>query len=336
MKKDTEDKEDTKSRVMESNPSITLYCGHTKTKNNLIYSSLWSFLGQNSYKHSIYCKPCDTSIELCYIPLYCGCIWTNFEKKIKVTNDLTKADYGKCDKGHPLTSIDLGLLNDHINLKFTSLILSDFQEDKKYLMDAFSNNINRKGIREILWMLRYSKAVSKLSLYGISPQNRKLILNILKTNESVRELDFNEEAYGTKNVVLETEDIKGISEVLKVDLTLTKLYLRRCTLTDECVKIICEALKTNTALTSLFLGSNNIEDEGMKTIDELLKINNTLEELELHSNKITDKYIGLLCETLIVNTGLRYMNLRYNKLEAEGKNLLNEVQEKYNLMEILH
>jgi len=326
---EAKDEEETKRRVMESNPSISLICGHTTTKNNVIYRFLGCFVERYSHSYDIYCKPCNTKIKLCYIPLYCGCIWRDFEKNVKFSNDLTKADYGKCDKGHPLTSIDLGLVNNYINFKLTSLMLSDFQQQKQYLTDFFSKDTSEKRIKETLWVLRYSKAITKLIFYKISPQDRRLILNALKTNESVRELDFDEVAF-------ETEDIKSISEVLKVNLTVTKLYLPRCTLTDECVKIICEALKTNTALTLLFLNQNNIGDEGMKSIDELLKINNTLEKLNLCANQITDKYIGLVCETLKVNTGLKWMDLAGNKLEAEGKNLLDEVQERHNLMEILH
>jgi len=326
---EVKDKEETKSRVMESNPSISLSCGHTIIKNEVIYSAFRNFVKRHSYNYNVDCKVCNNSPRLRYIPLYCGCIWKEFGKKIKFSNDLTKGDYGKCDKGHPLTSIDVGLLNDHINFKFTSLMLSDFQQEKQAFMDFFSESTNVREVEDILWVLRYSKALTKLSFNKISRQDRELILNALKTNESVRVLDFNK-------AVLETEDIKSISEVLKVNLIVTELSLRNCALTDESVKIICEALKTNTALTSLFLDQNNIEDEGMKSIDELLKINNTLELLDLSENKITDKYVGLVCEALKVNTALKWINLRKNKLEAEGKKLLNEVKVSHNLMEILH
>ena len=46
------------------------------------------------------------------IPLYCACIWTMVGEKIESNSDFTKADYGKGCQGYPLTSIDLGLLND--------------------------------------------------------------------------------------------------------------------------------------------------------------------------------------------------------------------------------
>ena len=36
--------------------------------------------------------------------------------KYKEEGDLTKVDYRKCSKGHPLTSIDLGLLDDSISI----------------------------------------------------------------------------------------------------------------------------------------------------------------------------------------------------------------------------
>ena len=50
---------------------------------------------------------------------------------------------------------------------------------------------------------------------------------------------------------------------------------------DEGGKAIGEALKVNTSLTKIYLSDNNIGDEGAKAIGEALKVNTSLTEIYL-------------------------------------------------------
>ena len=54
-----------------------------------------------------------------------------FRKRIEFSDDLTKTDYVRCSKDHPLTSIDLGLVNDFISVKFASLVVSVYSKEKE-------------------------------------------------------------------------------------------------------------------------------------------------------------------------------------------------------------
>jgi len=105
----------------EEDKMIELNCGHEVNKDRLIHYALNLFIKKMSYEYCCWCETCKKVEKLKSLPLSCGCSWTMFGKKIK-------ASYGRCDKGHLLTSIDLGLLNN-----FTSLMISDYPKEKKNL-----------------------------------------------------------------------------------------------------------------------------------------------------------------------------------------------------------
>ena len=73
-----------------------------------IVSIITYILYHKFYEYGYLCEICKRVVKLKCIPLYCVCMWAKFGEKIKLDNDLTKADCGKCSKGHPLTSIDSG------------------------------------------------------------------------------------------------------------------------------------------------------------------------------------------------------------------------------------
>jgi len=283
--------------------SVELSCGDEVDKDCLVKYTLELFIQGNPYEHNCFCETCGEVQKLKSFPLSCGCIWTMPGKKIKYNSDLTKASYGECDKGHPLTSIDLGLVNDFVSLKFTSLMITDYPQEKKELVNSFNSSVREENLEDIAWILRYSKAITKLYLY------------------------YNK---------IEDKGAKAIGEALKANTTLTELDLSNNEIGVEGGKVIGEVFKTNKTLTILIISSNNIKDECMKTISELLKINTTLKELDLSSNEITDKGIRIICEALKVNTRLKKLNLQHNKLGAEGKNLLKKVKEKYKHIEIIY
>ena len=139
--------------------------------------------------------------------------------------------------------------------------------------------------------------------------------------------------------------------------SLTKLDLRRCSLTEKCVTALCEALgNENCRLTNLKLGSNDIGNEGARILccalrkgqcklamlglnccsltdecmpslcealsDERCK----LTDLNLSSNGFTDKYLSSLSDTLkLEHCCLQDLNIASHNFTNEGKRLLNEV-----------
>ena len=237
-----EDKEEvkTKNQVVDNKSDllISLSCNHEVSKDKMIKYVLELFINCKAYEYSCLCEACKKIVKLKYIPLYCDCTWTKFGEKIKFNNDLSKADYGKCSKGHPFTSIDLGLVNDFVSFNFTSLMVSDYPKENKELVNSFNNTIKRKKTEDIAWILKYTKAVTKLNL------------------------SYNNIGY---------EGGKVIGEALRINTTLTKLNLHYNEIGDKGGKVIGEALRINKTLTKLNLSSNNIEYKFRKIIGGIRK-----------------------------------------------------------------
>jgi len=260
-----ENKVEYKNQILDksANLSVKLSCEHEVNKDHLLKYALELFIQRNPYEYNCFCKICNKIQKLKSLSLSCGCIWTMFGEKIKYNNDLTKVSYGRCDKGHPLTSIDLGFVNDFSSLEFTSLMISDYPQEKKTLVNSFNKAVEKESMEDISWILRHTKAVTKL--------------NLSRNN-------------------IGDESAKAISEALRTNTTLTKLDLYKNKIGVEGVKAIGEMLKTNTTLKKLNLSSNDIKDEGAKAIGEALKVNITLEYLDLQCNKLETEGYELLKE----------------------------------------
>jgi len=336
--------------------SVKLSCEHEVNKDHMIKYGLYLFLYKKPYQFSYQCEICGMVKKLKSLPLFCGCVWTKFGEKIKFNSDLTKGDYGKCNKGHPLTSIDLGLVNDFISVKFTSLMISDYPEGNEKLLGLFKWNIREESAEDIAWILRYTKALTKLNLRWkyIGVKGGKAIGEALRSNTTLTELNL----WGNG---IELEVIEAIGEVLKINTTLQILDLSYNEIEGEGAKLIANALKTNralirldiennnigisgakaigemlennTTLTQLNINKNNIGVRGTKAISEALKKNKTLSILKIQCNTIGDEGVKAIIELLNVNTTLRELDLRGNNMEAEGEKLLEKAKEKYKHIE---
>jgi len=295
-------------------------CNHEVSRDKVIKYVLKLFMYGESYKYSCLCEVCKKVVNLEYIPLYCGCKWTMLGQKVKFNSDLTKGDYGKCSKGHPLSSIDLGLLNDFISFKLTSLMISDYLKEEEELVNLFSNLIKRQEIEDIAWILRYTKTVTKLNLYGnnIGDEGAKAIGEALRTNTTLKQLNLSGNKIGY-------ECAKVIGEVLKTNTTLTELNLSWNEIGDEGAKVIGGALRTNTTLTELYLSGNYIRDKAAKVIGEVLRTNTTLTKLNLSRNEIGYEGAKVISEVLKTNKTLTKLNLSDNKIGGEGVRVIGEV-----------
>ena len=103
-----------------------------------------------------------------------------------------------------------------------------------------------------------------------------------------------------------------------------ELSLRRDNICDGGLRPIAEVLKVNKSITSLFLALNNIGDKGMIPLAGALKVNMTLTELDLWSNNVGVTGARYLAEALNINKTLSVLNLWGNKLGDEGAKALAE------------
>jgi len=112
-------------------------------------------------------------------------------------------------------------------------------------------------------------------------------------------------------------ELAGISEALKKNTTLKKLFIHDSQLGDEAAKLLFESLKVNKTLILLNLDSNFIGDASANAIKEMLIENNQIEEVYLENNKFTVEGMKVIFEGLKANTTLK-------KLSLDGATLLSQ------------
>lgn len=89
------------------------------------------------------------------------------------------------------------------------------------------------------------------------------------------------------NKVIELEEIKKLSEVLRNNTTLERLHISK--IGNEGIKELSKGLRNNTTLRNLYVINNNIGLDGIKELCKvLLQSNNTLVSLDLGYNNIRD------------------------------------------------
>ena len=100
-----------------------------------------------------------------------------------------------------------------------------------------------------------------------------------------------------------------LSEVIKVNETVTCLNLPGNGICDVGATSIAEAIKVNKTLTDLNLSGNGISDAGATSIAEAIKVNKTLTDLNLSDNDVSDAGATSIAKAIKVNktlTGLRF------------------------------
>ncbi|XP_004346110.1 hypothetical protein CAOG_05437 [Capsaspora owczarzaki ATCC 30864] len=117
---------------------------------------------------------------------------------------------------------------------------------------------------------------------------------------------------------------QAIAEALKVNKTLTELYLHQNQIGVAGAQAIAEALKVNTTLKDLFLAENQIGDAGTIAIAEALKVNKTLSWLGLIDNQIGDAGAQAIAEALKVNMTLTHLDLHRNQIGDAGAQAIAE------------
>ncbi|CAF1309449.1 unnamed protein product [Didymodactylos carnosus] len=131
-------------------------------------------------------------------------------------------------------------------------------------------------------------------------------------------------SFDLKGKQLNDEDMKIISNEIKINSNWSSLSLTDNEITGEQVRYLCEALQTNTKVSTLTLNRNKLSDTGASFVAKLLLTNKTLTSINLSDNHITDEGI-LISESLKVNTSLQSLSLWNNQITDEGLSSLIQV-----------
>jgi Ran GTPase-activating protein (RanGAP) involved in mRNA processing and transport/serine/threonine protein kinase len=119
---------------------------------------------------------------------------------------------------------------------------------------------------------------------------------------------------------LDANDASALADALKVNTTLTSLYVSSGNdIGVEGVKALADALKVNTTLTCLSASGNDIDDEGAMALAAALKVNTTLTSLDATGNKIGANGAKALANALKdKTTRLTGLNLGNNDIGVSG------------------
>ncbi|CAF1178953.1 unnamed protein product [Rotaria sp. Silwood1] len=126
---------------------------------------------------------------------------------------------------------------------------------------------------------------------------------------------------------LTKHDVESVVQQLVINKQCRALFLRESHMTSEGAMIISEALRNNNTLVKLFLSHNKLGDDGTKFLARALSYDNnsTLRELSLGHNGITDQGAEYLAKMLESNVTLTYLWLGSNKISDRGLERLCEV-----------
>ena len=116
----------------------------------------------------------------------------------------------------------------------------------------------------------------------------------------------------------------SIAEAIKVNKTLTDLNLCGNGISDAGVSSIAEAIKVNKTLTDLNLSDNGVSDAGATSIAEAIEVNKTLTHLRLSDNGISDAGVTSIVEAIKVNKTLTSLDLSGNGISDAGATSIAE------------
>jgi len=85
--------------------------------------------------------------------------------------------------------------------------------------------------------------------------------------------------------------------------------LAYCDIGEAGAKQLADALKINKSITTIYLSINNIGDDGAKSLADALKINKSITTIYLYGNNIGDEGAQSLADSLNTNTSITLMYL---------------------------
>ena len=181
-------------------------------------------------------------------------------------------------------------------------------------------NIHEYGLKCILESLL---SLVSLDLSGcvvsITQESGPALCQMLQRNSILMELDL------TGNRGVSDTGAFFIAEGLKLNTSLTELWLSECGISAEGAKFISGALEINTSLKITVLAGNELGDTGVGYVAYALKQNDSLKKLYLNNCGMTDRGLELLAVALTVNKSLEVLQLCLNdSISVGGLSVLTE------------
>lgn len=177
-----------------------------------------------------------------------------------------------------LTDLELsGNKISYIGIEFLAEVLKTNNTLK--VLNLSGNDIDNQGMDSLANALSYNKTLTCLKVGGnnkISDKGIKFLAEVLKTNNTLREMDLSTNNFGI-------EGVKYLADMLEHNNTLRKVSLWATSI--DSIQYLTYKLRNNKGLECLELLGN----EGTEYLAEMLKYNNTLTMLCFTGNFIDEE-----------------------------------------------
>ncbi|KAK5579747.1 hypothetical protein RB653_009433 [Dictyostelium firmibasis] len=176
-----------------------------------------------------------------------------------------------------------------------------------------------------------------LSLSNLSNIHVQYILNALKQNKSIEDLNFEGNQLGDQSIydiscfLLNNNSIKYldlqncdsknglacIGMLLSKNDSIISLNWSNND-SNSSIDFLCQGLKLNNSLTTLSLSGCNIDELGAISLGEVLKNNNSIKYIDLSNNQIGDYGLISLSERLRNHPTIKYLDISCNNVSESG------------------
>jgi Ran GTPase-activating protein (RanGAP) involved in mRNA processing and transport len=179
---------------------------------------------------------------------------------------------------------------------FLSIYLKFFKCKIRNLKANY-NMISEESCTYLARALCHNTTLFELHLNGtnLSPEACNVLGQSLAMNRTLERLEF------SYNNNLRTESLEALVPGLKVNESITTLFLCDNLLRVDGAKSIADLVKHNKRIRNLYIERNELDDEGVTYIAMALPYNNSIECINLSENRITNQGLGSLVENLGVS-----------------------------------
>lgn len=175
-------------------------------------------------------------------------------------------------------------------------------------MAAFTDEDRRDWIQKIQDCINVENYINDCHKFEVKPLIG--VLNVLA--------DHNVKHLVVQHEMLTLDSARALSEVLRRNIVLTRLYITHAGLTDGFMQTLAAGLSHNDILTHVDLSFNRISDDGIADLTDGLYINISLQHLVVSHNEIGDVGAVHLSDLLRANVSIRSVNSSYNRIGSHG------------------
>uniref|UniRef100_A0AAY5ESK4 Uncharacterized protein n=1 Tax=Electrophorus electricus TaxID=8005 RepID=A0AAY5ESK4_ELEEL len=186
-------------------------------------------------------------------------------------------------------------------------------------LEMNNNDLQNSGVEQLCAGLKSSHCkleIHRLSGCGLNEESCKSLTSVLQTENSLRELEMNNNDLQNSGVEqlcaglkrphwvkqrlsgcgLNEESCKSLTSVLQTENSLRELEMNNNDLQNSGVEQLCAGLKSSQCkLEILRLSGCGLNEESCKSLTSVLQTENSLRELEINNNDLQNSGVEQLC-----------------------------------------